>query len=407
MSIIKNDDESYTLKITNACFCNIMTKLIKHKIEGGEIFFKSEAYALSISKHSFLHSIKNGNEEKWGTPHKLRTTLLYKLDEEIHKVKFRYSNVMIPMLTLTHQNEDLIESLKVELANKGWGKKIVEENGTTNPIQFDQNTLPEKIEQFINQLEHAVVNSDIDLLMKLQKEPYIHELGTQDFFEELAAKIRINKQDNCEALSSCDGFCHNCLPNAPVKMFGEGRNKISFYYHFEANQPVEIHGCAYCKKHKVSSKYHEIDFFSTFYSAEERDPRLVENALIIAKALHTKKFEEVFHILDEKAYFDTNFDYRFYGRSKIIEILENLADEINYPNGKIKMAFISKDENYDIEDLHRYHGEPCIYVENGEEKEIIKLEFLGVNVISVSFLPFYKEVLGEVYDWIFVAGVGV
>ena len=162
----------------------------------------------------------------------------------------------------------------------------VVESGSTSPVQFDKCLTSNEIDALIQTINKALINLDLKSIHNLIDHPHIHEVGEYSFFEEIIESITEAKNDDVISLSVCDGFCHNCLPNTPVKMFRDNeRTYAALYYHIKPDEPIELHPCSYCDKEKLKGVHDDISFATQFHSHKDRDPELLNLSVKFAKAI--------------------------------------------------------------------------------------------------------------------------
>ena len=239
-------------------------------------------------------------------------------------------------------------------------------DGSPSCIQITPGTDPKEIDAFLNDLNRSIEELDVASFSELQKNyPFVKEAGPDPFFEEIKEKLKENVACGKSNLSKSDGFCHNCLMNEPVKIFGSGSSKVGIYYHFDSNTPIEIHSCTFCFAHKHENKEEtEADYYTRMLSSKERDPKVVETVIRFGKLLKEYNLKESTILLRDKIEFeDVSADKTYKGKEAVYTALLNEEREFKSKSITINLNLVfygNNDKEYD--DIHQYHGLPGLLI---------------------------------------------
>lgn len=271
-------------------------------------------------------------------------------------------------------------------------------------IQFEIDTPSDQVQRFIHAMEDAVTQLNPTAFEALPLEfPMVKEVGVFPFFKDVLLDIKRIKEKGLLSLSRSQGYCHNCLPNTAVNMFGSGTEKISFYYHFEAGDPVEIHTCTFCFDHKMNQGENSIDKITRIYSAKNRNPALVNRVLAFGNALKQNEFSEIEKYFDEDIDFISHTNQKeLNGMHRVMLYIKRIAN-LHHTSGKkttVELLFIGN--NYEEHtDVHQYDGEPWLCVTVDDKKVLFYFQFKhllfsSITVYSTDFVSIGSDLYGKV-----------
>ncbi len=239
-------------------------------------------------------------------------------------------------------------------------------DGSPSCIQIAPETNPKEIERFLNELNRTIEELDLKAFCELQdKYPFVCEAGPDPFFDEIKDKIELNIKKGNTCLKKSDGFCHNCLKNEPVKIYGSGSSKIGVYYYFDSFSPVEIHSCTFCFEYKDEEIEETMaENFTRMFSSENRDPAIVDTAIKFGTLMKEARLSEsttLFH--RDISLEEISFDKSNEGEKEVFKALrhfEMYMKESGF-NTEPKLIFYGINEN-SHENIHSYHGLPGLIV---------------------------------------------
>lgn len=245
-------------------------------------------------------------------------------------------------------------------------KKKSNIDGSSSCIQIASDTNPKQVDAFINEFNRTIEELDLKAFCELpEKFPFVGEAGEDPFFDEIKEKIERNLEEGKTCLEKSDGFCHNCLKNEPVKIYGSGSSKIGVYYYFDSFAPIEIHSCTFC----VENKDEEIEEtmaenFTRMFSSLERDPAIVETVIKLGTLMKDSRlFESISLFHREVSLEEISFDKSNEGEKEVLSALLNFEKYIKETNAELKPQLIFYGINEGShEDIHSYHGLPGLVV---------------------------------------------
>lgn len=235
-------------------------------------------------------------------------------------------------------------------------------DGSPSCIQIAPETDPKDIDKFLNELNQSIEELDVEKFSKLkEKYPFVSEVGDEPFFEEIEDKIKTNLVDGNTCLNKTDGFCHNCLLNEPVKIFGKGFSKVGLYYHFNSDSPIEVHSCTFCFNYKdIQEQETEDENYTRIFSSKDRDPRMIEVTMKFGELIKQRRLSEA-HTLFNKdiALEEISSESIFEGNEDVQTALINFENEYLDSDIEIKPRLLFYGINEEQHsDFNLYHGMP-------------------------------------------------
>ena len=271
--------------------------------------------------------------------------------------------------------------------------------GSPSCIQITKGTESHLIGNYLDELNRCVEQLDLIGFIKLkEKFPFAKEVGRDPFYLELEENIRDNIAHGKKSLTKTDGFCHNCLMNKPVKIFGEGYAKIGLYYHFESDSPVEIHYCSFCFDYKDENQQEtEEEHHTRFFSSKERHPKMVELAINFGESLKNYSMEKSFEILRDDVVYKQEYSQEiFHGNNDVLAAIKTVEEDLSSKGYLLRptIAFYGhNDTNH--EDIHSYDGIPCVLLKLNDLFMLWVLISSDKTIYDISSYLFTREELEE------------
>ena len=240
-------------------------------------------------------------------------------------------------------------------------------DGSPSFIQIAPGTNPKQIDGFLNEFNRTIEELDLRAFCELQDNyPFVSEAGSDPFFDEIKEKIETNLAEGNSCLAKSDGFCHNCLMNEPVKIFGSGSSKIGMYYHFDSDTPIEIHSCTFCFDYKDENVDESMaDQFTRMFSSKDRDPAMIETAIQFGKLMKEFNLIDSLQLFKEEISFEElSSEQSHEGEEEVIAALLKVENELKNSSAELRprLFFYGNNESK-YEDIHSYHGMPGFVIQ--------------------------------------------